>query len=381
MRYRATTLLLCALYALSMTILCAQDFTPISPRIVSPRLMGFGGAYSALEAGTDTLSTNPAALAFTQPRWSFARTAANVSGPLFDLPSAFKADDVTYELLDLVQENNGIYIAAEATGPLAVSRVEKNVGFGFFNRTMLLTDVPSLTKATILVGEEVLLVGGYGLTVWEKGAHSLSVGLQLKGFFQVFVSESGTSITVINRLTDMSLDNMPTILSTGFGLDAGLLYRFNQRLSAALVCRDVYTPTFITQYPGLDDFIDGESGSETDYERLPIYMVTGVAWDIPLPQRWTTITEWKVMADYRDILAFTDAIYRNPVLNFAFGTEVTLLDTVSLRAGIADSYLCAGLGIDLTLCSIDLAMYGTELGIEPGERAVFNLAFSLSFEY
>ena len=74
-------------------------------------------------------------------------------------------------------------------------------------------------------------------------------------------------------------------------------------------------------------------------------------------------------------------MYRNPILNVAVGAEIEFLDVVSLRAGIRDAYLSAGLGLDLSICKIDLAMYGTEGGLEPGDRAILNIALSLAAEY
>ena len=357
------------------------DFEPVAPRVVSARLAGFGGPYCALEAGVDTLSTNPAALSYTKPEWSFARMAMHVSGPLFDLPSVFKSDDETDALLDLVEENNGVYIGADITGPLAVAKVDRNFGFGVYNRTMTVSDIPSLARATIYVGEEFLLVGGYGLTVWQKGPHAVSVGLQLKGFFQVFVTETGTSVSVVNTLTDLDFNGLPSVLSTGFGIDAGFLYRLGDRLDAGIVCRDLFTPVFSTQYDGIDGFLDGDKTSDTNYDRLPVDLTVGAAYRIPLPAHWSTISSWRVMFDYRDILAFTDPVYRNPVLNFAFGTELVLMEVVSLRMGITDAYLAGGIGLDLTICKIDLAMYGSELGLEPGRRPLLNMALSVAFEY
>ena len=76
----------------------------------------------------------------------------------------------------------------------------------------------------------------------------------------------------------------------------------------------------------------------------------------------------------------SDPIYRNPILNVAIGTEIILLDVVSLRIGIHETYLATGIGLDASICTIDLAMYGSELGIEPGEQPVFNIALSLAFE-
>ena len=74
------------------SLFCANiRFRTGGPRTGSARLAGFGGAYTALEAGFDTLSTNPAALAYVSKAWSIARIDSTASGPIFDLPSVFKS--------------------------------------------------------------------------------------------------------------------------------------------------------------------------------------------------------------------------------------------------------------------------------------------------
>ena len=205
-----------------------SNFEPVAPRTGSARLAGFGGAYTALEAGFDTLSTNPAALAYVSKAWSIARIDSTASGPIFDLPSVFKSDDVANAMLDLVTENNGLYFSGDITGPLAFGKVDHNFGFGIFNRTITIADIPSISYARLLVGEEFLMLGGYGLTVYKTEDYELSLGLQLKGFFQVFVAESGSAVSVINTLTDADLDGLPSVLSTGFGLDAGFLFKYRE---------------------------------------------------------------------------------------------------------------------------------------------------------
>lgn len=363
-------------------LLAAQSvpFSPVAPRTGSARLSGFGGPYAALEAGFDTLSTNPAALAHVSKTWSIARIDATASGPLFDLPSVFRSDDVSNAMLDLVTENNGLYFAGDVTGPIAFGKVDRNFGFGIFNRTVSIADIPSLSYARLLVGEEFLMVGGYGLTLYEQDEHEIAVGLQLKGFFQFFVIESGTASAVINTLTDADLDGLPAVLSTGFGLDAGFLYKYRKNLSLGMVCRDLFTPVFSNEYSSVDDFLDGSSGNDTQYDRLSPDLSIGMVYDIPLPERWTTITGWNVMFDYRDLLMFFDPVYRNPVLNLAIGTEVTMLDVVSFRLGLHEMYLAAGIGLDATFVTIDFAMYGSELGLEPGDQPVLNISLALSFE-
>lgn len=367
----------------SFVLLSAQafKFEPIRPVIVSGRTAGFGGAYSAIEAGFDTLTTNPAALAYVDKEWAVARLAANVAGPLFDLPVIVQSDDMISSILGLVGDNNGVYIGLNMTGPIAFGKVDRNFGFGVFNRTIASADIPSISRATVLSGEEILLVGGYGLNVWEKGKQSIAVGLQMKGFFQTFVYESGTAITVLNTFMNMDINGIPTVLSTGFGVDVGVLYRLGDNFSAGLTCKDLYTPVFSTRYENIGTYMMGEPDADTLYDRLAPNLTAGVAYTIPLPDRWNTISAWKVMFDYRNALDILNPLYRNPVLNFAAGTEIVLLDVVSLRAGIRDTYLSSGLGLDLTVCQIDFAMYGTEMGLDPGRRPLLNMVFSVGFVY
>lgn len=371
-----------AMIAVIALPLRAASYEPEMPQIVTPRLEGAGGAYAASPEGIDTLSTNPACLPYVEPEWSFGRLAIEVSGPLFDIPSVLRSDDMTTAILDLAAEYNGINMGLNATGPLAFARVEKNFGFGVFNRSVVSVQVPTVTQASVLAGEELLLVGGYGLTVIDKGNHELSVGVQLKGFIQTFMAESGTSVTVLNDLTEMNIDNLPVLLTTGVGADLGVYYRLFDRLSFAIVCRDAYTPVFVTPYQNLDAYLEGDSLSDAEYDTLDPDLTFGAAYTFALPESWTTITGARVMFDYRDALGpFLNEVHRHFALNFALGAELELLDVICLRAGIRDLYLSAGVGLDLTYLRVDLAMYGKELGLDPGDRPLLNIALSLSFEY
>ncbi|ULQ59475.1 hypothetical protein K7I13_13510 [Brucepastera parasyntrophica] len=263
--------------------------------------------------------------------------------------------------------------------------MDKNFGFGIFNRTVVVGNVPSLNWVTAYAGEELLLVGGYGLKVFETDFHSLSVGLQLKGFFQLFLIESGTSLNILNKFIDFDFgsmfDSIPAVFSTGFGLDLGIQYRLSNWFDAAIVCRDVYTPVFSTRYASGQEFLDGNRNSDTIYDTLSPDLTVGVVFTLPLPTYWTTITKWTFMLDYRDILFFLEPLYKNPILNLAAGTELILLDVISLRCGISDMYFAAGVGLNFSIFKLDLAMYGKELGIDPGTRPLLNILLSLSFEY
>lgn len=376
--------LLCAglLISLHTGIFSADlEFDPIYPEVVSADLIGMGGAYTALERGFDTLFTNPAALAYVKNEWSVARLAASLSGPLLELPSSFSSDDISSSLFDLANKNDGLYAGANLSGPIAFGKVDKNFGFGVFNQTVSCTDVSSDGFALELAGEELLLLGGYGLPIYEKGPHSLAIGIQLKGFFQIFDYEIGTVLSFFNDLTDFAYDSYPVIFSTGFGLDAGLLYKFGENLNIGLTCRNIYTPVFSTDYENLSAYFDNTPNTTTEYDSLNRDISAGVVYSIPLPSQWLTISDVRVMADYRDILSFYYYPHKNPVLNLAAGTEIVLFDVLSIRAGLNEVCPAFGLGIDFSVCKLDLALSGSELGSQPGDDRIWNLAASFSFEY
>ncbi len=357
------------------------NFDPYAPEPVSAKTAGMGGPFTTQITGFDTLLTNPAGLAYVDKTWSIARIAMHAAGPLFDLPAVLMSDDITGGILDLVAENNGIYIGSGVTGPLAFGMVDRNFGAGIFSDTNLVVNIPSLTRASIVIDNDFLLTGAYGLTVYEKEEHSLALGLQLKGYIQNFMIQQGTALEIMDIATSMNPSGIPLMLSTGFGLDTGLMYRYGSLFSAAILCRNLLTPAFTTHYANLDDYLSATPDADTQSALLPIELSAGVGFSVPLPDRWQTVTSWNVMLDYRNALEILEPLYRNPILNVGIGTELVLLDVVSLRAGIHETYLATGLGLDLTFCKLDFALYGSELGLDPGVRPLLNMDLSLSFEY
>ena len=116
---------------------------------------------------------------------------------------------------------------------------------------------------------------------------------------------------------------------------------------------------------------------------LPFKLHAGMRWS---PQ-WSTLSEYfsdvSFYFDYRDIFDFwlypQNAI--NPVLHLSLGTELRMLEILSVRAGIGEGLPSAGLGVDLNFAKLNLAMYGSEQSIEPGLQPVYNVILGLEFRY
>ena len=74
-------------------------------------------------------------------------------------------------------------------------------------------------------------------------------------------------------------------------------------------------------------------------------------------------------------------IPRHPLLNIGLGVEVTVLNALTLRAGIADALPALGFGLDLSFMTLDFAVYGRELGLDPGMQPVYAMSLGLLFRY
>ena len=119
--------------------------------------------------------------------------------------------------------------------------------------------------------------------------------------------------------------------------------------------------------------------SKVDYT-----LKTGLAIDLPT-KNWTKgfLSSWVIYLDCNDILCFKDTslLAKNPILNFSAGTEFKLFNTFAFRVGLNQSYLSAGVGIQVDKVHLDYAIYGTELGIEPGSVPTLNMALALTIQY
>ena len=87
------------------------------------------------------------------------------------------------------------------------------------------------------------------------------------------------------------------------------------------------------------------------------------------------------MVAYDDILDFW--LYPSEaehwLLHMKTGIEITMLEILDVRVGLADGLLNAGFGLDLQIFELNAAMFGTELSSQPGTKPVYNLAVGFKF--
>jgi hypothetical protein len=378
-RRPALVFALCATIAASAPPSFALDAFDFS----SPREKAMGGRHVALADDFSVLLSNPAGLSVVPGKFSAAELGAQAIGPVFDIANLFVGGMPGIpEITDFLAANNyKLYAGAEITGPFAFGYTGGGLGFGLFNKTKVTVNVASISSIGIRAAEDLLLSGGYAYRFDLGKGHGIAVGVSAKGLVRGSLSPTMGIVEAMGKIKDpMSLLEEPFSLSTGVGFDAGLRWDWKGRVAAGLVCRDVYSPVIVTEYGSATDFIDAKQGTSST-DTLKRSLDFGLMWSPPLGRIGDMIDSLNLALDYRDILDLASPLPRNPILNVGLGLETRVLEIITLRAGINEALLTAGAGLDLGVFKLNVAAYGAELGLDPGDRPYYNLLLDFDFKY
>lgn len=365
---------------ISVSKIIALEVAPFT--LVSARSAALGGVHAALADDFSSLFSNPAGFVGADQELSVAELSITAYGPLFDIidsTSSFLQDGGDLDISGVIGPH-GLKTGLTATGPLSFGWVGRGLGFGIFNRSAMAASAQGVS-INAQASEDLILVGGYAFRFSPAGGHDIDIGFLAKGFLRGSLNLEGSILTVTDMFEDDLLSGKPFLSTAGVGLDLGLRYEFVRTIAAGLVCRDVYSPALVTTYASVQDFIDGVSSSDADYGQILPRLDFGLLYTPRFSFIERIVSGIVIAADYRDFLDLTALIPRNPILNVALGIELTVLDVLSLRAGIADALPSAGFGIDLTFMRLDFAMRGIEFGLDPGYDPVFAMDLGLTFRY
>ncbi|MFH2113474.1 MAG: hypothetical protein ABIJ86_03065 [Spirochaetota bacterium] len=363
----------------------SQVLSPVFPP--SPRMAALGGPHAASAQGVDAIFENPAGFAVDGRIINVSSIVPQVTGPVFDIANLLMGGgDLEAGIPSILDSAGRLYVQLDMAGPLSFSYIGSGLGFGLYNRTLATINASSLLNASLILQEDLLLAGGYAHRFVLAETQIIDIGIMPKGFMRSLVSIDGTIedlldlVDVVADPTSLMSDYEFTVVS-GIGFDAGARWSPSSSFAVGLVVRDAYSPAIISGYSSMNAFLDGSSSPETEYQLIPADLSVGVAYNAPFAAFRRLGIDLSVYLDYRDILDLLTPVPRNPILNVGLGAELILLDILSFRAGINDALLAAGFGLDLSFFSLSLAMYGSELGLEPGKRPSYNVVIALDFRY
>ncbi len=377
----------CLLVALAIILApaVAQSVRRFSPS--SARMGALGGPHAASVSGLDAIFENPAAFATAEAEFSASALVFNPSGPIFDIAGLALGGPgrIISGISSLFDDKGRFFAQADLLGPLSFGYVGKGLGFGLFNRSVATVNASSLLSLALDVSEQLLLAGGYAYRIALGTRNVLDLGIMPKGFITANVGER-MSLTKLMSLVDnpSALLDLPMTMVSGVGFDVGLRWSLDNVLAVGLVARDAYSPAMVTRYQGLGAFLASPMQAklgESAYAVVPPDLAVGLAFEPRHAILDSLGAHIVFLVDYVDLLDLLKPLPRNPILNLGLGLELTLLDILSLRAGVKDALPTAGLGVDLAAFEFSLAMFGRELGSEPGSRPLFNLLVALDFSY
>jgi hypothetical protein len=353
----------------------------------SARDKSMGGIHVALADDSSVLLSNPAGLADLPASYSIADLGVQAIGPVFDIANLIMSGNTSQNAIVGFLKENGyqLYTGAEITGPLATGFTGNGLGFGLFNKTSFIINAASIDSISVTASEDILLTGGYAVRFDLGGGHEIAGGIGAKGYVLGSVSPTMGIVEAMNDISDPTslLTNSAFDLTTGVGMDVGLRWAWKNIFAAGLVYRDAYSPAIVTKYSSIQGFLGDSASAKTGnstYETLPSSLDVGFSWTPELGVLSKVMDSLVLSLDYKDILDLFSVFPRNPILNVGLGLETRVLNIVRIRAGIADALLSAGMGIDLGVCTVNLAVFGTELGLDPGDRTCYNLLVDFSFK-
>ena len=348
----------------------------------SARFSALGGNHVAMADDFYSLFLNPAAFVDVNDTFSAAEITLSTYGPMLELIDLFRENSGSASNLDIsgLIGPSGFAAGFDVGGPLSLGWVGRGLGLGIFNR-ITTTAAASGIKLRSLVSGDLLFVGGYAFRIVNKSNQLLDGGFLGKGFFRGALNLEA-SIIDAETLLDDPLDQ-PFDTYLGLGLDLGLRYTYRGNFSLALVCHDVYSPVLVSPYDSLSDFSDksGPSAGGSSYATVKRCLDMGAKYRIRSNFIDRYISRFTVMADYRDFLDLFSLIPRNPILNVGLGVELMVLNALTFRAGISDALPAFGIGLDLTFMTLDFAIFGKELGLDPGVQPVYAMCIGLLFRY
>ncbi|MEM5948518.1 hypothetical protein WKV44_08160 [Spirochaetia bacterium 38H-sp] len=247
----------------------------------------------------------------------------------------------------------------------------------------------------VIAGEYTIIVGGAGeLNLW--GA-KITAGADVRPFIRAYTAldaeSSGQLLVSMLGMGELGAstpfgEQKNTLTGYGLALDIGIRARIADSLILGAVLRDIgntrlyYTRnTFNQAFSSFFLFSVPQGGDAlSDLYIVPMSVRLGISWHPDLKEL-ALLFDPTLTVEIADPFGWTDpSVYTTQswLTRLHLGTELKLLNSVFLRAGINSGYLTWGLGFDLRYVAIDLASYTVERGINPGDRPCSGISINLN---
>jgi hypothetical protein len=353
----------------------AEDMAPLT--ITSTRNAARGGPHVAYTDDVYALFVNPAALQKAN-QWSFFELSPALIGPLFDIVDIINSGDPGKALGEFASAQKGrIPLGLELRGPLSFGYAANGLGFGVWDRIFVDAQVKGVDiDATVTA--DLILNYGMSFRLLDLPGHTVDAGFVVKPFVRGMAHKEMSGLDLVDD-SDLLLKDFTVPIIMGLGFDLGFMYRFSEDFAVGLTVDDVFTGGSV---------VASAMGSVQDtVYRVPTSLNLGLAHTLRLNRFWSAAPSplqsayAAFMFDWHNV---TDSFYaddytkRNASLNLGIGMEIGLFNFVKLRMGINEMLPAFGVGLEPGPFQFNFAMYGKELGKEPGRFSTYVYDFSIA---
>ena len=296
----------------------------IYPEVIFPSTSGLGGNFSTYYKRSSVLFSNPALFALTKKHTSITSFNFRADSLAYSALKYIKAKDRETSLLNMLANTSSLCTNAALTGPISFSFIDKNFGFGMFNTTRAIALLPSLSSLFSLVGQDIVITGGYGASVFEKEDHLISLGILMKGFFQVYAYTNSTVFGSAYTIFEKKLKGFPILLQAGFGFDLGFAYKYKDIFTLGFTCKDLYSPVFLSYYENYKDFFESKPNDKAKYKTFIPNLNLGFSIKAISEGYFKNVYSLVFYADLKNILSFIPSIIK-PV---SFFTSFKIISSI-----------------------------------------------------
>ncbi|MEE0878216.1 MAG: hypothetical protein UH788_02965 [Treponemataceae bacterium] len=378
-------IILFTIFILTCCFVSAETFeyTPNFPDIYTAREIALADNYVADTSSYFSVWSNPANAGITGNKLILPFISLDMYSDFEkSIPLILSSLDSTPEgLAEYLEQNDTSALKMNIIGPLCLGSIKNNFFWGIFNDTYTTIDVKDIDTGLVTGGEQTIFSAGYAYPIKLPLNSVISVGLSVKGFTDIQGLVEKQPIEGLLALKDFDFNTIPLYTTFGFGFDAGITFSLFDIVIVSASWNNFFAAAYTKKYDILEDLFHFQNKYDTK-ATMPLEdnLILGSVIKIPLAKVTKgLISKFDGYVNCSHFLSLFEETEEeiNYMEFFTFGTEIELLSTISLRAGLNSEYLSLGAGLKMGVVKLDLGIYSKAWGLNKVDTKEIGFSFSL----
>ena len=378
-------IILLTIFFLTCCFISAETFeyTPNFPNVYTAREIALADNYVADTSSYFSVWSNPANAGITGDKLILPFISMDMYSDFEkSIPLILSSLDSTPEgLAEYLEQNDTSPLKMNIIGPLCLGAIKNNFFWGIFNDTYANIDVKDIDSGIITGGVQTIFTAGYSYPIKLPLKSVISIGLSGKGYTDVQGLVENQPADGLHALKNLEFSNVPLFSTFGFGFDAGITISLFDMVIVSAAWNNFFAGAYTQKYDILEDLFHFQNKYDTK-ATMPLEdnLILGSVIKIPLAKVTKgLISKFDGYVNCSHFLSLFEETEEeiNYIEFFTFGTEIELLSTISLRAGLNSEYLSLGAGLKMGVVKLDLGIYSKAWGLNKVDTKEIGFSFSL----